>query len=357
MAAVDLIVEKNVAAEASTATDRHLMRSVRRGQRPGVLRIYSVPGDLLWLGRYHLSPGAGDAPAGATSCKVWRRHSGGRALPFGDGFVGLSLVLPHRSAWFGDDPLALTPTQVPNRYVRGVMEACRRLGVSIYYPGRDMLTVNGRNLASLSFETDEQGALIFEMVLAVNRDFSVLPQLLDAADRAGEVKSQMIAPNEVTSLGREVGREIGFDELAERIAAGYAQVFGLQLRATSLTALERQAVEALAARELSEAAWVHGLARRSELDRHASSWVQLGVLEAFFSLHQERFLKEIRFAGDFIANSPAIDALQRELRSCPLEWRAIDDVVGGVFSHPENFLLGVGKLRAVADTLTQAAGK
>jgi hypothetical protein len=45
-------------------------------------------------------------------------------MPWGDGFVGLSLVLPHRSALAAADPLALAPEQVMNRCVRGVLRAC-----------------------------------------------------------------------------------------------------------------------------------------------------------------------------------------------------------------------------------------
>jgi hypothetical protein len=88
-----------------------------------------------------------------------------------------------------------------------------------------------------------------------------------------------------------------------------------------------------------------------DLDRHATTRVQLGVFEPHFSLEQERFIKDIVFTGDFIANSPGIDQLERNLRLCPAEWRAIDAVASEVFAHPDNFILGVGRVHAIADTI------
>jgi len=58
-------------------------------------------------------------------------------------------------------------------------------------------------------------------------------------------------------------------------------------------------------------------------------------------------------SGDFIANSPAIARLEHELRLCPAEWRVIDAVASAIFSQPENFILGLGKVRAIADTIVR----
>jgi lipoate-protein ligase A len=350
---VDSVVEPSVDPLRSVATDRHLMRVVARPvrARSPVLRVYACPGDMLLLGRYHLSPSA----VPGARVRVGRRLCGGRALPFGDGFVGLSLVLPHRSALVATERYALTPAQVLNRCVRGVMEACRLADLPVYYPGRDVLTVNRRAIAALSLETDDQGALLFETILATGRDFGVLADWLEQVDPSGVVKTDIALRENSTSLARELGTPLDIAEVADLLCRGFAQQFQLALTPHTLSPLEHQAIDAVLARELRPEDWIQRRARRADLDRHAAAFAQLGTFEVFLAVQSHRFLKEVMFAGDFIANSPAVETLERRLRLCPLEWAAIDAVATEIFSNPEHFILGIGKQRTIADLIMRGA--
>jgi lipoate-protein ligase A len=351
MHGLDVIVQPRIAPLASLAADHHFAHAVQRPSRHrlGVLRVYDAPGDVLSLGRYHLLP-ACDTNTGI-SCH--RRASGGRALPFGDGFVGVSLILPHRSALFGEDPLLLAPYQVMNRYVRGILEACRLANVSAFYPGRDFVTVNRRVLALVSFEVDASGALLFEAIIANQRDFSLLPHWLDAVDPEGVVKAEMLGADGVTCLARELDTTLGTEDVAELLRRGYEQQFGIVCEVRALSSLEMQAIEATAARDLHDGHWLEQRRLRPELNCHASVAIQLGTFEAHFALEQGRFIKEIVFAGDVIANSPGIERLERDLRLCPVEWHAIDAVASEVYAQPENFILGVGRVHTIADVVRQ----
>src|SRR5436190_20154551 len=107
MAAIDFVTQRLVDPAQSLAADRHFVHTVRRASRlrNAVLRVYSFAGHSVSLGRYHLAPPA----AGAGGIGLHRRISGGRAVPFGEGFIGISLVLPHRSAFYSEDPYFLAP--------------------------------------------------------------------------------------------------------------------------------------------------------------------------------------------------------------------------------------------------------
>src|SRR2546426_2361051 len=148
-------------------------------------------------------------------------------MPWGEGFVGLSLVLPHRAALVASDPFALAPEQVMNRYVRGILEACELSGTAALYPGRDVITVQRRILALVSFEVEASGALLFEAVIASGRDFSVLPALLDRADPGGVVKAGMLTGEDTTSLASLLGRALDAAEVADRLRRGYERRPGL----------------------------------------------------------------------------------------------------------------------------------
>lgn len=341
------VSQRDVAPAIGVATDRYLLGTLGRSARPrpGVLRVYSLPGDVLAAGRWHLAPPTA-AEAGAAFV---RRLTGGRALALGEGYLGMSLLLPHRSALFAADPLALAPFQIANRYVRGLLRALKALGLAVFYPGRDLVTVNRRPIAAISFETDEEGRLVFEAIVAVERPLGTVAQLLDRWDVGGVIKADLLALESGTCLREELGESLSFDELALLIADAVAQQYGVVLEHTPLAPLEEQAVAALAQRE--SRAWINERVLRRDLPLCGSSGIQTGVLEARFALEQQRFLKEIQFAGDFIANSPAIAELEYRLRLCPAEWTAITRVVDAVFADPANYLLGVGRLRAVADTI------
>jgi hypothetical protein len=132
---------------------------------------------------------------------------------------------------------------------------------------------------------------------------------------------------------------------------GFAEQFGVAIGDEPLSALETQAVGALAAREASH--WNTLRQPRADLPLTGISGIQTGVLEAHFALEQGRFLKEVCLAGDFIADSPAIAALEYRLRLCPAERGAIARVVDAIFADPQHYMLGVGPLRAVADTIVK----
>jgi len=281
MQAIDFIVEPDVGASWSLAADRHLMRAVQRASRTrnAVMRVYSFAGDVLALGRYHLAPAARAATDGIA---LHRRQCGGRALPFGDGFVGLSLILPHRSALYSSDPNALAPYQVLNRYVRGILEGYRAIGVHAFYPGRDFITVDGRILGAVSFETDEHGALLFEALLANTRDFSLLPHFLEVVDPSGTVKAEMLTSEGTTCLAHELGESLSLREVAEVLQRGYTKQFPLAFEPHEFSLLESQAIHAVGAHELQPEAWLYQRRPRSDLDHSATAWMPLGVFEAHF---------------------------------------------------------------------------
>jgi lipoate-protein ligase A len=341
------IEQPDVTPSTGVATDRYLVGTLGKAgrARPGVLRVFTFPGDVLAAGRWHLAP-PGVAAAGDG---FQRRITGGRALALGEGYVGISLLLPHRSALVAEEPLSLTPAQVANRYVRGLMRALKTLGLPAYYPGRDLVTVNRRPIAALGFETDREGRLVFEAVLAVARPLGAVAHLLDRWDTSGVIKADLLALEGGTCIHEEIGEAPDLPEIGVLVRDAYAQQFGVTVSPEPLSSLEVQAIAALAAREGQT--WNEARRRRPELPLVGTSGVQTGVLEVHFALEQGRFLKDVMIAGDLIADSPGIEALEYRLRLCPTEPAAIARVVESIFGDPAHFLLGVGPLRTVAETI------
>jgi lipoate-protein ligase A len=334
MPTLDLLVQALVSPDASRAADVALLaRAADTGR--GTLRVWSMPGDVVLLGRFHR------APAGAADVAVHRRMTGGRAMACGDGFVGATLALPHRSALVGDDPFALAPEQVLNRCVRGLLGGLESARIPVVYPGRDLVTSNGRPIASLGLEVDERGATLVEAVLSVGRDQSLLPRLLDRVDVAGDVPSALLLPDDVASVQAALGRAPSVDEVADWLRRGFSARLGVTC--TDAPSIRTESAPPVPPRDV-----------RAN-DRHARTATMLGVLEAWVALADDGTIARIALCGDLLAPSWAIARLEAALVGCALDVERVAAVVDTAMTAPGAFLLGVQPLRVVADTIVQAA--
>ena len=353
---LDLLVEPGLAGRESLAQDQLLLAEAAAGARAsaGALRVYELQGDVLALGRYHLAP----EPTGPSAPTLLRRYTGGRAAATGEGFLGLALTLPHRSALVAPEaPLALEPAQVMNRCVRGILAACEAAGVPALYPGRDTITAGRRLLGVVSFEVDARGALLFEAIIANARDQALLPAFLDAADPAGVVRATMVQPDDVTSIARERGAPLAVADAAAGLAAGYAARFGVRFTPRAFTAEERATVARIADDVLADARWLRARVPLAALDHRASTASQLGVLEAHVSLAEDGTLGEVVVAGDILAGSPTMERLEGALRGAAPTLEAVEAVVARVLAEPGSFVLGLGAdpARCLAETIVRAA--
>ena len=225
----------------SVATDQYFLQTIGSTRLP-ILRLYTYPGDVVLLGRYH----ALDSFAENTTISMTRRLTGGRIFPSGHGFVQFSLILPHRSALFSDDPYHLAPFQVLNRYVRGVLYGLKTNGVEAFYPGRDFLTIRQLPAGWISFVTEDNGALLCEGGLFVQRDMSLLPHLLDRVDPQGTLPCQLFMPDQIANLEKTGGKTVPISQVTDLLRRGFAQQFGqfsLELDDQDLSAAEQKAIE------------------------------------------------------------------------------------------------------------------
>ena len=70
-----------------------------------------------------------------------------------------------------------------------------------------------------------------------------------------------------------------------------------------------------------------------------------------FSVTPEQTLGELQLSGDFIASPAAISMLHHSLRGCPLEYTAMWEVVEQTFLQPQHYVLGLGHLRIIPETI------
>jgi lipoate-protein ligase A len=343
-----VLVEPRLTPKESLARDRFLLDAVvaSPARWPAALRVFDVTGEVVSLGRWQLAP----AP-GASSVALMRRRSGGRAAAFGDGFVGVTLVLPARGALLGPAPTPLRPEQVMNRYVRGVLGGLERHGVPALYPGRDTITARRRQLGVVTFTETRAGAVLFEAIVATTGDPSALPRRLDRADPEGVVRSAMLLPADTTSVAAEQGSAPGLSEIADWMAAGYAERLGASPAARTLGDGEAERV-----RELAAAPDEPSRRLRGDLDRRASAAAMLGALDVHLAVGSDARIRDACIAGDLIAGDDTIPALEEALRGCAPDRGAVAAAVADALAEPHRFLLGIGPVDTLVDTVIRALG-
>ena len=263
----------------------------------------------------------------------------------GAGWLGLALMLPNRTALLEEDDARLKPDQIMNRYARGILAGLRSLGLDCFYPGRDAITFEHREIAMCSFETDPSGAMLFESMLAMNRGMEETVHDLERIDPEGALPFQMYTSESATNLAGELHREVEFDELAEALAAGYQSLLG-ETRARELTTSET-AEATSRGRALVSSGWLNDRMRTahpSAACKKSRLTAQLGAIEAEVALDSDGTIAAATISGDFIANSSAIAELENELRGKRFDLGAVSRAVTKTFAREENYFLGAGDL-------------
>ncbi|MDG2305896.1 MAG: lipoate protein ligase C-terminal domain-containing protein [Candidatus Binatia bacterium] len=317
----------NVAPSTQRRRERGLLAGAGRGEAH--LHVCTLaPTDVLAVGAFHRMPER------TSDVVLWKRHTGGRALPAGSGFVIVSLALPHRAALVDEDRLALAPEQVLNRCVRGLLSALRSLGVDVVYPGLDLLTHTRRSIGALSF-VEMGDPTLFQAVLPVSASLGDGPFLLDRADPEGVIPVSFIGEAETTRLEAIVPAkrdEFAPAAFAGHLARGYTEALGIETQRqgddlTRALAAEHQGDPPIADHPILEGTAV----RATGL---------LGPVDVWARTDAGR-IADLQLRGDFIAPIEAPDALARALRGCPTDPEEIEKMVTAFLDRDRGYLLGL----------------
>ena len=350
--ALPVLVEPGLTARESLARDRFLLDAVGASPErwPAALRVFDVAGEAVSIGRWQLAP----EPA-AAGVALMRRHSGGRAAAFGTGFAGVNLILPARGALLEPGTPPLRPEQVMNRYVRGILAGLEGQGVPALYPGRDTITARRRQLGVVSFTETRTGAVLVEAIVATSGDPSALPRLLDRADPDGVIRTTMLTPADTTSIAAEQGSAPTLEGLADWMAAGYAQRLGVAPEARTVDEQERTRIRDIAS-AFADKTWLAARRPRAELDHRASAATMLGALDVHLAVGTDARIREACISGDLIAGDDTIRAMEESLRGCPRDRGAVAAAVQRTLAEPHRFLLGIGPIDTLVDTVMRALG-
>ncbi len=338
MPALDLIAASALDPWELLGLELNLLDAQRSRAASPTLLLYTMPGPHVSIGRYHLYGGA----ERRRDVGILRRFTGGRAVGAGDGWFGLALILPSRDALLRDERAPLKPEQVMNRYVRGLLAGLRRLALDCFYPGRDAITLHGREIAMCTFEVDPSGSLLFEASLAVARGMEEVVRDIEQADPNGFITCTMYDSDRAATLNRELGREADFALIVDAVAAGYEELHGDVRRRDPDSVLLDDARRRGA--ELRRSGWLNSVTPDPMMTKTNRMASQLGATEIRLALARDGTIERALLTGDFIANSAGIERFERELRGRMPDPPSAGRAVSDVFASDGNFILGIGEL-------------
>ena len=298
--------------------------------------VASFTGEALLLGRHQAKETV--LRGSSVAVPIARRATGGRALLAAEGTFAIALALPRTGALLGDGR-DVPASKIVNRFVRPALGALGALGVSAGYFGRDFISVSTRPVAHASFDAGRDGSALVEVHVGLTRPvaFASEPPWASLAELFPD---RFAAPPPL-------------EKILEALRRGFSERLGADLG------------EPQPALDAAEPAWP---AVDEDLPPRASRLheVPIGWVEARVELDQLAarrlglpaempVIGRARLLGDFEADAPSIQGLERALAGCPASYdeigRRIDEHLG---PRSGGTIVGLKTLKPLADALLEA---
>ena len=226
---------------------------------------------------------------------------------------------------------------------QGAVRGLERLGVRAAFRPRNDIEVEGRKISGTG-GTSLGGAFLFQGTLLVDFDVDTMLRALRIPTEKLKDKEIASVKQRVTCLAWELGAAPALAHIKAALAAGFAEVLGVQFELGPLTSFEK---ELLAQRlpYFQSDEWVYGvrrlLSQRGELRALFKSPGGL-IRVSLLVNRQARRIREAFITGDFfVYPGRAILDLEARLKGAPTDVEAVRDIVETFFATEEIRIPGV----------------
>ena len=288
------------------AVEEALARLLAEGQSPPTLRLRQVR-RAVFVGAFQDTWSEVDVDyCRANGIKIVRRANGGGAVYHDVGSFCFSAFFPRAGFSEGEEELY-------RLFAGPVIRTCADYGIVGHYSGRNDVLVGGRKIYG-SAQLAWYDAFVQSGTFLVNMDFGVMGRALTppAAKFAGKPLSSI--QERVTSLAREVGRELDTSAVMERFAPNLGEMLGISLTHGELTPQEQALADELLAVKYGTDEWNLGVPLQHAITVAART--RGGVVSLSASL-KEGILGQVRIGGDCLVSRRAdLDGLEQTLVGC-----------------------------------------
>jgi lipoate-protein ligase A len=287
------------------AVEEALVRLVDEGVSPPTLRLRRVR-RAVFVGVYQDTWAEVDVDyCRAHDIKIVRRANAGGAVYHDLGSFCYSAFFP-RAAF------SQSEAELYRLFAEPVIRTCADYGVTARFHGMNDLLVGERKIYG-SAQITWYDAFVQSGTFLVNMDLDVMDRVLTPPALKFADKPARSVKERVTSLAREVGRELDTHEVMARFAANFAWVLGIQLVPGGLMPEERDLAAELLAAKYGTDGW--NLGTRDAYQVTVSAKAKGGVV--FLSADVENgTMRQARIRGDFlVSDRTVLERLEQALAS------------------------------------------
>jgi lipoate-protein ligase A len=291
------------------AVEEALVRLVDEGVSPSTLRLRRVR-RAVFVGVFQDTWAEVDVDyCRERGIKIVRRANAGGAVYHDLGSFCYSAFFP-RAAF------ARSEEELYRLFAEPVIRTCADYGVTARFHGRNDVLVGERKIYG-SAQITWYDAFVQSGTFLVNMDLEVMDRALTPPPLKFADKPAQSIKERVTSLARELGREVDTGEVMERFAGNLARMLGIELVPGELTARERTLADELLALKYGTDEWNLGAPQNYGVTLSART--KGGVVCLSLEM-RDGVIREARIQGDFlVSDRRTLERLERALSGCSPE--------------------------------------
>ncbi len=320
------IKENSVTAANGLATDEFLMGTYSgKSTSEATLRLYTYKNYCTLVGRFQNIHAELNLEAiRQMGFQYSRRLTGGGAIIMGEGQLGLCLATANT---FNSG----NTRELYHIFSTPVLKALEQLGIKAGFQGKNDLVVKGKKIAGLGIHVNPHGAIQFHTSLLVDLDIPVMLKVLNIPlQKIGDKKQIHKVEQRITTVSREIGRDIKTEEVRQIVADNFEKHFDIKLSEKPVDDFEKTAIEQLANARYRNEDWVFQNSPQSDMTGMGLKKTADGLLRTYISLKGET-IKSALITGDFTEHENLFKYIEAQLKWSPLDKEKIMQTVQKAF--------------------------
>lgn len=337
------INEHNTSASYGLAADEFLMNYHQQGvDYSATLRLYNYQDYAVLAGRFQDI----NAEIDIDACKqngfqFGRRLTGGGAILMGSGQLGICFATSSKTFEWENI------RELYHIFSNPVIKALALLGIEAKFRSKNDLEVNGKKIAGLGVHVDASGAIQFHTSLLVDLDISQMLKVLKIPiQKYSDKKKVNSIEQRITTVSRELGREVTLKEVTETVKHCFSEAFGNKFIDKSFSSKESELINQLEQDRYLTEDWLFQRSPQSDMTGMSLKKTPAGLLRTYIGLKGE-IIKSVLITGDFFEQAEIFNKIESELKWASMDKENISNTVNKVFESNEFDAMKFGLVPAV----------